>query len=151
MNTNNQLKFIDENKNIQYKDSLTLTSNLNTNEDLEISEELYRMNTLKKSDFLSTPIKKNIFFRGKIKYIKNNERNIYQYYNNNYSLFLMTGVKTGRRNYKIYLDDQLYHKIGAIKINLLGNIFKIQMNDCLSNNCEVKYVNLLFIYYYFRI
>ena len=109
------------------------------------------MNTLKKSDFLSTPIKPNIFFRGKIKYIKYNERNIYQYFNNNYSLFLMTGVKTGRKNYKIYLDEQLYHKIGTIKINLLGNVFKIQMKDCLSNNCEVKYVNLLFIYYYFRI
>ena len=145
MNTNNQLKFIDENKNIQYKDFITLTSNLNTNEDLEISEELNRMNTLKKSDFLSTPIKQNIFFRGKIKYTHYNEKNIYQYYNNNYSLFLMTGVKTGRKNYKIYLDEQLYHKIGTIKINLLGNIFKIKMNDCLSNNCEVKYVNFIYL------
>lgn len=98
------------------------------------------MNTLKKSDFLSSPIKQNIFFRGKIKYNYYDKRNIYQYYNNNYSLLLMCGIKTGRKNYNIYLDEDLYYKIGKIKINLLGNNFKIKMNDSMNNKCEITYV-----------
>ena len=37
-------------------------------------------------------------------------------------------------------------KIGKISINILGNVFKVKMNNNLENKCNIKYVSKIFYY-----
>ena len=89
---------------------------------------------------LSSPLNQNLWFRGKIKKIKLQNNEIYQYFNDNYEIILMSAIKKNRKSFKIFSEEQFLKKIGSIKVNILGNKYKIKMEKNIQNKCKVKYV-----------
>ena len=81
-----------------------------------------------KSLWLSSPIEKNFWFKGKIKAlqnIKNNDGILYQYYNDSEDMLLLSAVKKGKI-YHFYVNDDFKIKVGTMKCcNFMGTSFKI--------------------------
>jgi hypothetical protein len=76
--------------------------------------------------------------------LKIKNKTIFQYFEDNYNIFLMSAFKNGRKSYKIFCDEKLYKKIGSISINFLGNDFTIKTDNDSENKCEIKYVKILY-------
>ena len=81
-----------------------------------------------KSLWLSSPIEKNFWFKGKIKTLQDTRSNdgiLYKYYTDNEDLLLLSAVKKGKI-YNFYVNDDFKIKVGTMKCcNLMGNKFKI--------------------------
>ena len=112
---------------------------VNQNE-IDYIKNFIKMDSTEKISLLSSPLNKNIWFRGKIKKIKLLNNEIYQYFNDNYEIFLMSAIKKNRKSFIIFSDEQFLKKIGTIKVNILGNKYKIKMEKNIQNKCKVKYV-----------
>ena len=112
---------------------------VNQNE-IDYIKNFIKMDSTEKISLLSSPLNKNIWFRGKIKKIKLLNNEIYQYFNDNYEIILMSAIKKNRKSFIIFSDEQFLKKIGTIKVNILGNKYKIKMEKNIQNKCKVKYV-----------
>ena len=112
---------------------------VNQNE-IDYIKKFIKMDSTEKISLLSSPLNKNIWFRGKIKKIKLLNNEIYQYFNDNYEIILMSAIKKNRKSFIIFSDEQFLKKIGTIKVNILGNKYKIKMEKNIQNKCKVKYV-----------
>jgi hypothetical protein len=112
---------------------------VNQNE-IDYIKNFIKMDSTEKISLLSSPLNKNIWFRGKIKKIKLLNNEIYQYFNDNYEIILMSAIKKNRKSFKIFSEEQFLKKIGSIKVNILGNKYKIKMEKNIQNKCKVKYV-----------
>ena len=112
----------------------------NNMNELDFINYYIKMKNKDKIYILSFPISKKIWFKGKIKKIKILNNEIYQFYNENYNILLMTAIKNSKKNFTIFDDEFFLNKCGKITVNFLGNLFKIYMNNNDSNNCKIKYV-----------
>ena len=108
--------------------------------EIDYIKNFIQMESSEKITLLSSPLNKNIWFRGKIKTIKLLNNEIYQYFNDNYEIILMSAIKKNRKSFIIFSDEQFLKKIGTIKVNILGNKYKIKMEKNTQNKCKVKYV-----------
>ncbi len=118
---------------------------------VEITRKFKKMNTLGKSLFLSEPIKKNYWFRGRIRLFQTNKQIIYKFFADNINIFMMSAYKINNKEYKIFLNEKFNHKIGKITSNLIGNYFNIIMYDNEKYTCNIKYVRILFNIFIYRI
>ena len=131
-------------------------NSINNNEDndsyrnvfpVEVTRKFKKMNTLGKSLFLSEPIKKNYWFRGRIRLFQTNKQIIYKFFADNINIFMMSAYKINNKEYKIFLNEKFNHKIGKITSNLIGNYFNIIMYDNEKYTCNIKYVRILFKFF----
>jgi hypothetical protein len=122
----------ENNENINNSDNINNINKNNLYENIfpiEFTRKFKKMNTLGKSLFLSEPIKKNYWFRGRIRIIQTNKQTIYKFFADNINIFMMSAYKTKNHEYKIFLNEKFNHKIGKITSNLIGNLFNIIMYD----------------------
>ena len=121
---------------------ISIFKNYFNNEELFLPE--IPENSYYKSKWLSSPINKNIWFKGKLKIIKDEKKNIslFKYYNDKSNILLLTAIKKGHK-YLFFLEDNINNisissssmlKIGSMTNNFLGNQFIIQqdINNYLS-------------------
>lgn len=116
---------------------LSIFKNDFNDEDLLLPE--IPKNSYDKSKWLSSPINKNVWFKGKLKIIKDEKKNVslFKYYNDNCNILLLTAIKKGHK-YLFFLenddDDNITIsstsslKIGSMTNNFLGNEFTIQQD-----------------------
>ncbi len=82
---------------------------VNQNE-IDYIKNFIKMDSTEKISLLSSPLNKNIWFRGKIKKIKLLNNEIYQYFNDNYEIILMSAIKKNRKSFIIFSDEQFLKK-----------------------------------------
>jgi hypothetical protein len=148
----------ENNKNLNFNSINNIFNNNNNNKNyenifpIEFTRKFKKMNTLGKSLFLSEPIKKNYWFRGRIRIIQTNKQIIYKFFADNINIFMMSAYKTKNYEYKIFLNEKFNHKIGKITSNFIGNLFNIIMYDNEKYTCSIKYVKYFFynIFYFFN-
>ena len=142
--TNNKnglkLNLLDYKNNNSNNSQSQYKSILINQKEIDYIKNFIKMDSTEKISLLSSPLNKNIWFRGKIKKIKLQNNEIYQYFNDNYEIILMSAIKKNRKSFKIFSEEQFLKKIGSIKVNILGNKYKIKMEKNLQNKCKVKYV-----------
>ena len=120
-----------------------VNNNFNFNNDELFLPEIPK-NSYDKSKWLSSPINKNLWFKGKLKIVKDEKKNasLFRYYNDNCNILLLSAIKKGHK-YLFFLEDDVDNisissssslKIGSMTNNFLGNEFTIQqdVNNYLS-------------------
>ena len=139
---NNEIKRL-LNNNIQIKDNEIKPNNFS---DINFNQYYTKLNSENKIILLSYPINQNIWLRGRIKKIKLKNKEIYEYYIDSFNTIIMSAIKSNRKQFNIFIDNHFLIKIGKISINILGNVFKVKMNNNLENKCNIKYVSKIFYY-----
>ena len=127
------------NNNFQIKDNEINSNNLSDINYIKLNSEY-------KIILLSYPINQNVWLRGRIKKIKLKNKEIYEYYIDSFNTIIMSAIKISRKQFNIFIDNHFLIKIGKISINILGNVFKVKMNNNLENKCNIKYVSKIFYY-----
>lgn len=131
------------NNNFQIKDNEIKSNNLS---DINFNQYYIKLNSEHKIILLSYPINQNVWLRGRIKKIKLKNKEIYEYYIDSFNTIIMSAIKISRKQFNIFIDNHFLIKIGKISINILGNVFKVKMNNNLENKCNIKYVSKIFYY-----
>ena len=131
------------NNNFQIKDNEIKSNNLS---DINFNQYYIKLNSEYKIILLSYPINQNVWLRGRIKKIKLKNKEIYEYYIDSFNTIIMSAIKISRKQFNIFIDNHFLIKIGKISINILGNVFKVKMNNNLENKCNIKYVSKIFYY-----
>ena len=131
------------NNNFQIKDNEIKSNNLS---DINFNRYYIKLNSEHKIILLSYPINQNVWLRGRIKKIKLKNKEIYEYYIDSFNTIIMSAIKISRKQFNIFIDNHFLIKIGKISINILGNVFKVKMNNNLENKCNIKYVSKIFYY-----
>ena len=102
-------------------------TNIRQNNFSLVHNELIPKTSNEKSLWLSSPIEKNFWFKGKIKALQNNKSKeiLYQYYNDDENLLLLSAVKKGNIC-SFYVTNDYKIKIGRMKCcNFIGTNYKI--------------------------
>lgn len=107
------------------------SENLTIHRNIKSRNTLFLHNFCQKSSYdksiwLTQPLNKDIWFKGKIKATLNKRNNIvdYKFFDDNCEILLISAIKKGQK-YSFFIENEPLLKIGLMTNNIIYNIFNI--------------------------